>query len=191
MSTYYFIYTEINCNNKWFCINNKIKKIDKNEFKLSYTYWSGSRSYFSETYEKLETIGKPIEKQKLSEELKEIYGTKQEQYEELPIVVDFKNIKECIPAERINEYHGYVDKNHISNYKLNDEEIYDWIDIEEYRKLNFKEKLMYDYFEWDGDYGWFKYFKEIIEHVKWQIFEWEKINFLKEIEQIRLVCFRF
>ena len=29
MSTYYYLYTEIKINNKWHCINNKFKKIDK------------------------------------------------------------------------------------------------------------------------------------------------------------------
>ena len=130
MSTNYFLYTEIKINNKWYCINNKIKDIDK-----------------------------------------EKYSTEKLQYETLPLAVSWEDIKACIPSGKINEYHGYVHKNVISSYLIGEQEdIYDGISIEEYKKLSFEEQLLYDYFEWDDSQGWFKYFKIIIEHVKWQLF---------------------
>ena len=33
-----FLYTEIKINNKWYCINNKIKDIDKEKHELANTY---------------------------------------------------------------------------------------------------------------------------------------------------------
>ena len=192
MSTNYFLYTEIKINNKWDCINNKIKDIDKEKYGLATTYYSGSYSYFKETYDKLETIGNPIDKNELSDELKEKYGTEKLQYETLPLSVRWEDIKACIPSEKINEYHGYVNKNIISSYLIGEQEdIYDYISIDEYKKLSFEEQLLYDYFEWDDSQGWFKYFKEIIEHVKWQIYEWKDVNFLKEIKGVRIIVFRF
>ena len=192
MSTSYFLYTEIKINNKWYCINNKIKDLDKEEYGLSTTYSSGSYSYFRETYDKLEFIGNPINKNELSDELKEKYGTEKLQYETLPLAVSWEDIKACIPSEKISEYHGYVNKNIISSYLIEEQEdIYDYISIDEYKKLSFEEQLLYDYFEWDDSQGWFKYFKIIIEHVKWQLFEWEDVNFLKEIDGVRIIVFRF
>ena len=48
---------------------------------------------------------------------------------------------------------------------------------------------MYSYFEWDNSEGWFIYFKEILEHVKWQIYEVKDINYTQEINDIRIVVF--
>lgn len=190
MSTYYYLYTEIKINNKWHCINNKIQDIDKGKYELSTTYYSGSYSYFRETYDKLESIGNPIDKNELSEELKEKFGTEKLQYETLPLAVSWENIKACIPPGRTNEYHGYVHKDIISSYLIKEQEdIYDCISIEEYKKLDSEEQLLYDYFEWDDSQGWFKYFKMIIEHVRWQLFEWEDVNFLKEIDNVRIIAF--
>ncbi len=94
--------------------------------------------------------------------------------------------------KKINEYHGYVNKNIISSYLIREQkDIYEFISIEEYKKLSFEEQLLYDYFEWDDSQGWFKYFKIIIEHVKWQLFELKDVNFLKEIDGVRIIVFRF
>ena len=123
---------------------------------------------------------------------KEKYGTEKVQYETLPLAVSWEDIKACIPSEKINEYHGYVNKNIISSYLIGEQEdIYDCISIEEYKKLSFEEQLLYDYFEWDDSQGWFKYFKIIIEHVNWQLFEWKDVNFLKEIDEVRIIVFIF
>ena len=192
MSINYFLYTEIKINNKWYCVNNKIKNIDKERNELATTYYSGSSSYFRETYNKLESIGKSIDKNKLSDELKEKYGTEISEYETLPLAVDWNDIRECVPSERIYECHGYVHKNIISSYLIGEQkDIYYYISIEEYKKLGFEEQLLYEYFEWDDSQGWFKYFKIIIEHVKWQLFEWKDVNFLKEIDGVRIIVFRF
>ncbi len=192
MSTHYFLYTEMKVNNKWYCINNKIKEIDKGEEKLSTTYYSGSYSFFREAYDKLERLGKRIDKNELSDELKGQYGTEKLEYEDLPLSVNFEDIKACIPSGKMNEYHGYVHKNIISSYLIGEQEdIYDYISIEEYKKLSFEEQLLYDYFEWDDSQGWFKYFKMIIEHVEWQLYEWNDVNFLKEIDKVRIIVYRY
>lgn len=137
-------------------------------------------------------MGKSIDKNNLSDELKEIYGTKKSQYETLPLVVSWEAIKACIPLEKINEYHGYVHKNIISSYLIGEQEdIYDCISIEEYKKYSFEEQLLYNYFEWNDSQGWFKYFKMIIEHVKWQLFEWKDVNLFNEIDDVRLIVFKF
>ena len=192
MSTNYYLYTEIKVDSKWYCINNKIKNMEKGKYGLSTTYWSGSYSYFKETYDKLETIGKRIDKSELSNELKESYGIEKEQYETLPLAVDWEEIKDCIPSEKLHEYHGYVRKDTVASYRLGEQDdIYNYINIEEYKKLSFEEQRLYEYFEWDDSQGWFQYFKAIIEHVKWQLFEWRDVNILKEIENIRIIVFRF
>ena len=192
MSTNYIIYTEVKHKDKWYCINNKIINVKENKAQLSTTYWSGSRSYFGETYNKLESIGKSINKKELSYELKEIHGEETDANEILPIAVDYEKMKNCVPADKFFENYGYVNKNIIARYKLGDiDDIYDWIDIYEYEKLDSKEKQMYEYFEWDNSEGWLVYFKEIIEHVKWQIMEWEDINIGNDIDKIRLIVFLF
>ena len=192
MSTNYYLYTEINVDGKWYCINNKIKEMGKEKYDLATTYWSGSYSYFKETYDKLKSVGKPIDKIELSDELKEKYGVEKGRYECLPLAVNWEDIKACIPSGKINECHGYVYKNDVSSYLLGEQDdIYGYIDIEKYKKLSFEEKMLYDYFEWDDSQGWFKYFKMIIEHVRWQLFEWKDVNLFNEIDKIRIIVFMF
>ena len=87
MSVSYYLYTEIKVNNKWYCINNKFKNMDKGNYELSTTYYSGSRSYFGETYYKLESIGNKIKKNELSDDLKEKYGTEESKYIKILLLV--------------------------------------------------------------------------------------------------------
>ena len=57
MSTSYYMYTEVNIDGKWTCINNRIIDVERNEELMSETYYSGSRSYFGETADKIRDIG--------------------------------------------------------------------------------------------------------------------------------------
>ena len=192
MSTSYFVYTEIKHNGKWICLNNKIKNIKDEKEKLSVTYYSGSRSYFGETYNKLEAMGDKISKKELSDELREMYGDEKDEFEDYPVVVDFEKMKKCIPERNLYERHGYVHKNMVANYLLKEQEdICEWLDLEEYNNLSDADKKFYEYFEWNDEQGWFKYFKKIIEHVNWQLYEWQDVNLLEEVDKVRLVVFWF
>lgn len=56
MSTQYFIYTEVNIDGTWVCINNKLRNVQKGSETLFNTYYSGSRSYFRAAADKIEEI---------------------------------------------------------------------------------------------------------------------------------------
>ncbi len=192
MSTSYYIYTEIKYNGKWICLNNKIKKVKGEKEEMAVTYYSGSRSYFGETYNKLEAMGDKISKKELSNELREMYGNEKDEFEDYPVVVDFEKMKKCIPKRDLYEHHGYVYKDMVASYLLKEQEdIYEWLDLEEYNKLSDDDKKFYEYFEWNDEQGWFKYFKKIIEHVNWQLYEWQDVNHLEEVDKVRLVVFWF
>lgn len=40
MSTHYFMYTEMNIDGKWLCINNRLKDVQKGTERLCDTYYS-------------------------------------------------------------------------------------------------------------------------------------------------------
>lgn len=69
MSTHYFMYTEVNIDGQWVCINNKLKDTKKGTETMCNTYYSRSRSYFRAAADKIEEIGSPVKPDELSAEL--------------------------------------------------------------------------------------------------------------------------
>lgn len=186
--TNYYILTEIKVNGKWICLNREYINIKHNEPTIAFTYYSGSRSYFHETAEKIEEIGCPLNFDDVSDVVLKKYGKyKDKEYPQL-FTAYIEDMRKVIPHDMKHQYHGFVEKNAIFRYKSGDqEEIYESITPTEYNSLDEKAKQAYEYFEWDDEMGWFKYFKEILEHVDWQIYEWSDVNILQEYEDSRIV----
>lgn len=192
MSSHYFLYTEIKHNGKWYCLNKEMPRIKDNTTSLACTYYSGSRSYFHEAADKLEELNDGLNLDDASDVIKEKYGKYKDDKFISKYAVDFESIKSVMPKNMKHEYHGFVKKDTIFRYESNDiEEIYESITPEEYSKLDEKAKQAYEYYEWDDPMGWFVHFKEIIEHVNWQMYEWYDVNFMEEPEKIRIIMFIF
>lgn len=98
----------------------------------------------------------------------------------------------CLPSGQAHEYHGIVLKDSVFAYESGDvEDLYESIIPEEYAKLDEVGKQLYQYYEWDDPMGWFVHFKEILEHVQWQIHDWQSVYGDEAINKCRVVALVF
>jgi len=181
MSTYYYIYTEVNINGKWICIDGMVPEIKRNssnsifnenkiEYKIEETYWNGSRSYFGEAYDKLYLWGKQIGFKNLSQELKDRWKSRLEselekKYCEPALVVNYKYIDKNIDYSKF-DFHCVMHKDRIFKFESGDiEEM--WPQENDFSKVSDIEKQEYQYYEWDDPMGWnhaLKDVKRCVEH---------------------------
>lgn len=193
MGSYYALFTEIKVNNKWICLNRRVPVIGQDsKTKLTNTYSSCSRSYFHETAEKLEQIGSRISLDELSQEVRDVYCEAYKSWREYfwATATGLDAIINAFPSdEYLKENHGYVSKNALFLYQTGEmDDINDYLTVDEYVKLDEEAKKCYQYYEWNDEMGWFKYFVEIREHIHWQLYEWRQANEEFDIEKVRLIC---
>ncbi len=101
MSTHYFMYTEMNIDGKWLCINNRLKDVQKGTEHLCDTYYSGSRSYFHEAADKIEEIGCPISYHELSAELQKQFNWTEDSLQYWrAFAVTPKDMYSCFPKDK-------------------------------------------------------------------------------------------
>lgn len=173
MSTSYYMYTVQEADRKLVCINPMFQNGDK--FTLTRTFESWSRSYFGQTAEKLQELGWNIQFDELPEVLKSEFSSCEEN-EHIPILkIAIDDIKRCIPKNQEHEFHGIVSKDRVFAFESGDiEELYEEdIPLSKFAKMDDMVKQKYQYYEWDDPFGWFRNFKDILDHVNWQIYDWE------------------
>lgn len=186
MSTCYFLYTEAFIDNQWVCINPAFEKEGARHFAM--TYESGSRSYFEETADKIEEIGGPLRFKDMSAELQERYKNCRDSEYVRILSAEVDAMRGCLPSGQAHEFHGIVRKDSVFAYESGDiENLYEAITPEKYVKLNDVGKQIYQYYEWDDPMGWFVHFKEILEHVDWQIYDWQNVYGYETINKCRVV----
>ncbi|MBO7462030.1 MAG: hypothetical protein J6T96_05495 [Bacteroidales bacterium] len=191
MSTYYYIYTEVNMNGKWVCINGLVPEFkydyethkykDEREYKLCETYWNGSRSYFGQTYEKLHDLGRRVEFRDLSTELQEKWKSSVESENSgestwnYPSIVDWDRLRTYIKPDEYDS-HGIISKDALFAYNHGDiDELYADDEID-FSKLSDEEKKAYQYHEWDSSYGWTWGIKKVVDEVSHDISRFEDQN---------------
>ena len=178
MSASYYIYAETLIDGFWRCICPYVKNLKKDKLSMIETYYSGSRSYFSETFDKLRELGVNADKTTIS---KEISSRHEESWQDdnYPYVfaVDYDVLKKYAPKNNEKEMHGYVSKNDIFEYEKGDlDEIWNYLNGEEFRSLSSEEKKYYQYFEWNSADGWYRYFGEIKDSVDRQLENFCDVN---------------
>ena len=187
MSSSYYLYSEALIDGKWTCLNAYMKTGEK--YVMAETYYSGSRTYFSSTFEKLEEIGQQINKDNLSPELQEIIGDINGSQS---FFISLCDLQKAMPFSQKYENHGYVEKSIIFLFESEEvENIFEWLSSKEYMELDEEAKKIYQYYEWNSVIGWYIHFVEIMERVKWQKYDWTMAhNYFGRIENIRLLAIR-
>lgn len=173
MSTSFYMYAAKKTDGRLVCINPRIN--DGKEDIIVPTYKSWSRSYFGESSEKLEELGMRINHEDLPEELKDKFKfcEKEPSLPVYEIAVD--DLRACFPKDQRHEFHGIYTKDRIFAFESGDVETLfdDDISPEKYVKLDDKYRQKYAYYEWDDPYGWFVNLKQVLDHLEWQIYDWE------------------
>lgn len=191
MSTSYYLYTEVYTDGKWICINPAFEKDGQRH--LATTYESESRSYFGQTAEKIENIGGTLRFDEMSLELQSFYEDCRNSTDLRILFAEIDTISRCLPSGQAHEWHGIVRKDDVFAYESGDLDDlrYESISPEEYATLDEMSKQVYQYYEWDDPMGWFVHFKEILEHVCWQRYDWLNVYSRGEVDRCRVVVLVF
>lgn len=67
--------------------------------------------------------------------------------------------------------------------------IWDFVSVDEYRKMEDELKKAYQYFEWNDRSGAYRYYEEIQKKVAAQVKDWKVINPRTEITSVRIMLF--
>ena len=186
MSTSYFLYTEALIDDKWVCINPFFDNEGKRHIVM--TYESGSRTYYGQTADKIEEIGRTLRFEDMSAELQARYESCRDSKDVRILSAETDALRGCLPSGQAHEHHEIVLKDSVFAYETGYvEDLYESITPGEYAKLDELGKQLYQYYEWDDPMGWFVHFKEILEHVDWQIYDWQNVYRDKAISKCRVV----
>ena len=182
MSVSYYLYTEGLIQGKWKCINSYLPMGDS--YHLIETYYSGSRTYFSAACNKLEELGYVITPADLSDTLQ----NKATDWGCL-YAIEVAAMEKCIPRSQRYEHHGYVLKSDIFQLEAGElEAVYEWLNPCEYARLDNEVQKSYQYYEWNDEMGWYKYFLLLLERVRWQRDNWESLYSRgPKIQKLRLI----
>lgn len=202
MGNTYLVYTEIRHHDKWQCIDPYLPKLNKRtgqmDMQLLTTYENGSRSCFSNTYDKVRELGitRPDD---LSDTLKEKFPIHHEEdpswqqyYREGCFAVSLRTLKDALPPTGIYQYHGVYHKDMIYAFEHGEtDELYEPVDHEEYKEMPEELRKCYQYYEWNDAYDWPHYFRIIIERANIRIYDWKECNFECDDPEARLIFYRF
>lgn len=189
MGADYYLYTEVKQNDGWHVLNGRYYNVSKHKLEIAETYWSGSRTYFSSTYNKLKEIGDVIKPHELSPEVLEKEDWLTEEDSGYIVSVSIHDLRKAIPKTSRHQCCGYVHKNNLWNHEVNGEDIDDYLMAEDYNELSDAEKREYEFYEWDDPTDWYIHLKEILSIVNFQIEEYMRVNMMwNEPTEIRLVC---
>ena len=180
MSTYYFVYAEVNVDGKWYNLSPYYRNRD-GEYKTHPIFWM--QSDFSEVYYELRQrssgCGVPDDmsdglremfRQNLDETYDDSFGkmTWRDYYSQTLFHVNFANgFTDRVKKKREFKYEGYVLKKAKADFENDDvDEIDDWLTEEEYQELPPEEKRRWIWFRWNDPYGTNDIYNELIHKIR-------------------------
>lgn len=202
MSTYYTFYTEALVDKAWHCIDPKFLHLERRGedqiYRLSPTYWNGSRSYFSEAYDKLVEVSTCIRFPELSEELR---VCKREDWrgDESEIEPYYNSLLRAVPLAKLRDLYESAKKyENYGIYRKNDIVLFEdgtleslWereIDPADYSALADEAKKLFQYYEWNDAMSWRSKIPDLYNLVTGRVREFESENYL-EYEDVRVIMY--
>jgi hypothetical protein len=190
MGADYYVYTEVKRKDgAWHALNGQYFNEAANRHEITQTYWNGSRTYFSRTYNKLREIGDVIKPSELSPEViaKEDWVSDDEG--DRVVIVSLRDLRKAIPNTTRRQCCGYVHKRNLWEHEAEGVEIDEYMCAEDYNELSDAEKKEYEFYEWDDPMDWYVHLKDILEIVEFQVSEYMSVNHMwNEPPEIRIVC---
>ena len=188
MSASYDMYTEVKVDGKWVCINPalRMKPYYEDDSRVAMTYWSGSRSSFSNTASKIVDTGYIVHVDSVSDVLMPMFDVGYFRKS----AITLQQMKDSLPSGCEYQYHGYVDKNDLFSYLADDGDIWEYLTIDQYKRLPKEEKKAYAYYEWDDFDDWVHHFKAIIKNIEALVYMWCHANYCSvDDADVRLILF--
>jgi hypothetical protein len=199
MGTYYRIQTEVKVRDVWHCIDPLTLRLGasqvNNNYRLSPTYESGSRSFFGQAEEKLREMSIPFSYDDLSKEYQSYCETWHVTFSDLPSyvekhvhVISLDSIKEAVERYPGKTNHGLVHKDALAEYEAGETlEIYSDISPQEYSELDPEARKVYQYYEWDDAMHWLPNLRDILETAVSRISLFENDNDISESLPSRII----
>lgn len=191
MSTSYFIFTEVLANDQWHCINPQVMKLlPIEQLILVPTLRSDSRYQFEKAYRQLECDGHPFTVDEMSRNLQASVNDWLTPEDSVRIAVCYDDILKLLNTSG-KEHSAFALRFEVAAFQ-NDESdnIWDFVSVDEYRKMEDELKKAYQYFEWNDRSGAYRYYEEIQKKVAAQVKDWKAINPRAEITSVRIMLFQ-
>lgn len=190
MSTSYFIFTEIQVDGIWHCINPKVTRLLPIEHSIIVpTLRTDARLQFEKAYQQLNHDGYSFTVDEMSENLQASVTDWLDPSDSIKIAVSYDDILKMLNASG-KEHCAFALRSEVAAFQ-NDEsaEIWDFVSVGEYKQMDDELKKAYQYFEWNDCSGAYRYYEEIQKRVASQVKDWKVINPQAEISSIRILLF--
>lgn len=190
MSSSYVFFVEANINGIWRCINSQVPEFYRGgareflgdvKYHLMDTFWNGSRSYFSQAFEKFVELGRELTFSDLSKELKDRYSVYVEEEKVSgniyfrPVSVDADVLFSYVDEKKY-DHHGLIHKDKIFDYEHCELDELVETDSKKLKELSKKELSAYEYYEWDDKFNWNWGLKELKRNAVLDITRFESMN---------------
>lgn len=188
MSTSYFIFTEIQVDGLWHCINPKVTRLLPIEHLIVVpTLRTDARTQFEKAYRQLNHDGQLFAIDEMSENLKSAVSDWLDPEDSIRIAVCYDDILKLLNASG-KEHSAFALRSEVAAFQ-NDEsdDIWDFVSVSEYKQMDDELKKAYQYFEWNDRSGAYRYYEEIQKKVASQVRDWKAINPQAEIASIRIL----
>lgn len=191
MSVSYLFFTELKIDGIWHCISRTAWKFEPIKHRtLIPTYVCQSRIAFENAYGKLREESYSVKVEELSEELQAELLSNDLSEEGLTFAINIVDIDSCIGSNEV-EFSGFALRSEVRDYEKGYEsDIYDYISVDEYKKMDDELKKAYQYYEWNDRHGWYDKFIAIRNEVNAQLGEVAYANFSHyPRENVRVILF--
>ena len=195
MSATYTLFTEVRVADKWYCISPLMRIVDQvndpteSAWALVPTFETNARYYFEKTYYLMQDDGYHVVLQDLSEDLQNESANPYTDFAEPTLAIDYERITGYLNPQ-LKEHRAFALRSDVAAYESGQEEdIYDYVCLEVYKKMDEELKKAYQYYEWNDSHGVHRFYSEIQERVDHQLRDWRYVNGWEEIGEIRLVLF--
>lgn len=186
MGADYYLHVEAKFDNVWVPVGGMCYNVETKSYKLARTMWNGSRSYFGSTYRKLKELGELRPAKELSEAVRQRESWLDD-YDTV-VCVPISVLKNHLPKSKHDSF-GFVLKSDIYNYEEHEEEIDEFLRVEEFLDLDEEAKKAYCFYEWDDPFGWPVHLRQILKIVDFQIDQFCQVNHIEHLtENVRLIC---
>lgn len=183
MSTYYYLYAEVQVDGNWMSLNPVMRGLN-GEFKSSellyFTHSSMSEVYYALEQEVVSrglpedcSAGVREHFHDLEKKVDDwgVERTWREIYERDVFVVNYKAaVKRRVRKDRPYKYMYYVPRETVASFECGEiDEIVHWLTREEYLELDAESKREYVYFEWNNWWDEYQLFCEIAKRIDVQL----------------------
>ena len=195
MSTTYTLFTEVQVADKWYCVSPLMRIVDQvidraeSALALVPTFETNARYHFEKTYNLMQDDGYHVALHDLSEDLQNESANLYTDFAEPRLAIDYERITGYLNLQ-LKEHRAFALRSDVAAFENGQEEdIYDYVCLEVYKKMDEELKKAYQYYEWNDSHGTFRYYSEFKKRVEEQLANWRYVNYRKEPAAVRLVLF--